>query len=98
MRTLHPAWNLPYFDSISIQSGTLLKLARASAEFISMLWLLAIVGIAAVLGLAVATFWGVREVLRSNSSLRLERRLNPADVLELNQAFARIQRDVLYGD
>jgi hypothetical protein len=63
-----------------------------------MLWLLSIFGIATVLGLAVATFWGVREVLRSNSTLRLERRLNPADVLELNQAFARVQRDVLYGD
>ena len=63
-----------------------------------MLWLLSIFGIAAVIGLAATTFWGVREVLRSNSTLRLERRLNPVDVLELNQAFARIQRDVLYGD
>lgn len=64
----------------------------------SMLWLLSIFGMAAVLGLVVAMVWGVREVLRANTALRLERRLNPADVVELNQAFARIQRDVLYGD
>ena len=81
-----------------MQSSTLLKLVRASAEFISMLWLLSILGLAAMLGLAFVTFWGVREVVRNNMTVRLERRLHPADVLELNQAFARIQRDVLYGD
>ena len=63
-----------------------------------MVWLLSIFGIAAMLGLVVAMVWGVREVLRANTALRLERRLNPADVVELNRAFARIQRDVLYGD
>ena len=51
-----------------------------------------------MLGLVVAMVWGVREVLRANTALRLERRLNPADIVELNRAFARIQRDVLYGD
>jgi hypothetical protein len=63
-----------------------------------MVWFLSILGIAVVLGLAGAMGWGVREIFRSTAVIRLERRLNPIDVLELNQAFARIQRDVLYGD
>jgi hypothetical protein len=63
-----------------------------------MVWILSILGMAALLGLASALVWGVREVLRSTAAIRLERRLNPCDVLELDRAFARIQRDVLFGD
>ena len=63
-----------------------------------MVWLLAIFGISAAFGLVAATVWGVREMLRSSSVVLLERRLNPVDVRELNQAFARVQREVLYGD
>jgi ABC-type proline/glycine betaine transport system permease subunit len=63
-----------------------------------MIWFLSILGLAALLGLVAATIWAVREMLRSTSGTRLERRLNPRDVLELDQAFARIQRDVLFGD
>jgi len=63
-----------------------------------MVFFLSILGIAAVVGLAAAMVWGVRELFRSTATLRLERMLNPRDVLELNQAFARVQRDVFYGD
>ncbi|MDH3259493.1 MAG: hypothetical protein OEM81_05260 [Acidimicrobiia bacterium] len=63
-----------------------------------MVWFLSILGIGAVLGLAGAMVWGVREIIRSTAGIRLERRLNPVDVRELNQAFAQIQRDVLYDD
>ncbi len=63
-----------------------------------MVWFLSILGIASVFGLMGAMVWGVREVFRSSAAIRLERRLNPSDVLELNQAFARVQRDALFGD
>lgn len=63
-----------------------------------MVWILSILGIVTVFGLLAAMAWGVREMYRSTTAIRLERALNPLDVLELNQAFARVQRDVLYGD
>lgn len=63
-----------------------------------MLWLLSVIGIMAVFGLAAALAWAVRELVWGNAALRLERRLDPADVVEINRAFARIERDVLYGD
>lgn len=63
-----------------------------------MVFFLAILGLAAVIGLAGAMAWGVHEIVRNNTVARLERRLNPSDVLELDQAFARVQRDVLFGD
>ena len=63
-----------------------------------MVWFLAIFGIAAVFGLAAVIAWGVREMLRSTAVTMLERRLHPNDVRDLNQAFARIQREVLSGD
>jgi hypothetical protein len=63
-----------------------------------MVWILSILAIVTVLGLLVATAWGMREMFRSTEAIRLERRLNPSDVLELNQAFVRVQRDVLHGD
>ena len=63
-----------------------------------MVWFLSILGILTVMGLVGAMAWGIREIFRSTTAVRLERILNPSDVLELNQAFARIQRDVLFGD
>jgi hypothetical protein len=63
-----------------------------------MVWFLSIVAIAALVGLTGAMVWAVHEILRSTAATRLERSLHPRDVLELNQAFARVQRDVLYGD
>jgi DNA-binding GntR family transcriptional regulator len=63
-----------------------------------MLWLLSVIGIMAVFGLAAALVWAVRELVWGSAARRLERRLDPADVVEINQAFARIERDVLYGD
>ena len=63
-----------------------------------MVWLLSIVGLVALVSVLVATFWGMREIMRTTAVIRLERRLNPSDVIELNQAFARVQRDVLFGD
>lgn len=63
-----------------------------------MVWFLSILGIAAVLGLVGAMVWGVREIFLSTAAIRLERRLNPRDVHELNEAFARVQRDALFGD
>ena len=63
-----------------------------------MMWILSILGIAALLGLVAALVWVVREIHTSTAAVRLERRLNPVDVLELDRAFARIQRDVLFGD
>ena len=63
-----------------------------------MVWLLAIVGIAAVVSVVVTTFWGMREIIRTTAVIKLERRLNPGDVVELNQAFARVQREILFGD
>ncbi len=63
-----------------------------------MVWFLSILAIAAVVGLAGAMVWAVHEILRSAAATRLERSLHPSDVLELNQAFARVRRDVLHGD
>lgn len=63
-----------------------------------MVWFLSILGIASVIGIAAAVAWGAREVIRTTAPFRLERKLNPSDVLELDQAFARIQRDMLFGD
>jgi hypothetical protein len=63
-----------------------------------MVWILSILGLVVVLCLAGAMAWGIREMYRSTTAIRLERALNPGDVLEINQAFARVQRDVLYGD
>jgi len=63
-----------------------------------MVWFLSILGISAVLGIAGAMVCGVRGIVRGTAASRLERRLHPSDVFELNQAFARVQRDVLYGD
>jgi len=63
-----------------------------------MLWLMSILGMAAVLGLTWALVWAVREVFLNTAVIRLERRLSPGDVFELNQAFARVRRDVLDGD
>ncbi len=67
-------------------------------RFQTMMWILSILGIAALLGLVAALVWVVREIQTSTAAVRLERRLNPVDVLELDRAFARIQRDVLFGD
>ncbi len=61
-------------------------------------WLLSILGIGALVGLARAMVWGGHQIWRSTAAVRLERRLNQVDVLELDRAFARIQRDVLFGD
>jgi len=63
-----------------------------------MVWVLSILAMAAVAGLTGAMVWAVHEILRSTAVTRLERSLNPRDVLELNQAFVRVQRDVLHGD
>lgn len=63
-----------------------------------MVWFLSIVAVAAVVGLAGAMVWAVHEILRSIATTRLERSLHPRDVFELNQAFARVQRDVFHGD
>ena len=63
-----------------------------------MVWFLSILGIAAVLGIVVAVAWGVGEFLRGTAVTRFERKLDPRDVLELDEAFSRIQRDVLFGD
>ncbi len=63
-----------------------------------MVWMLSILGIAALVGLARAVVWGVHEIWHSAAAVRLERRLNPVDVVELDRAFARIQRDVPFGD
>jgi hypothetical protein len=63
-----------------------------------MMWFLFIMGVAAVLAIAGATVLAAREGLRRSQTIRLERRLDPRDVFELDQAFARVQRDVLFGD
>ena len=63
-----------------------------------MLFFLSALGVAAFLGLVIAMVWGGRRVLRNAAVIRLERRLNPVDVLELNRAFARVQWDVLHDD
>lgn len=63
-----------------------------------MVWFLAIVGITAAFSLLAATVWGAREIFRATTARRLERRLNPQDVVELDRAFARVLRDVLLGD
>jgi len=63
-----------------------------------MMWFISIMGVAAVLAVAGATVLAVREGLRRSQTVRLERRLDPRDVFELDQAFARVQRDVFLGD
>jgi hypothetical protein len=63
-----------------------------------MAWILSIVALAACVGLAGAMVWAVRETFRITAPTRLHRRLHPDDVHELNQTFARVQRDARYGD
>ena len=63
-----------------------------------MMWFLSIMGVASVLAIAGATVLALREGFRRSRTIRLERRLDPRDVFELDQAFARVQRDVLFGD
>ena len=63
-----------------------------------MVWFLSILAMAAVVGLAGAMVWAAHEILRSTAATRLERSLHPRDVLELDQAFARVERDVFRVD
>jgi hypothetical protein len=63
-----------------------------------MMWFVFIVIVAAGLALAGATVRAVREGWRRSQTIRLECRLDPRDVFELDQACARVQREVLFGD
>ncbi|MGZ5383842.1 MAG: hypothetical protein ACXWH0_07660 [Acidimicrobiia bacterium] len=63
-----------------------------------MAWILSTWRLAACFGLAGAMVWAVREVVRITAPARLDPRLHPDDVQELNETFARVQRDARYDD
>lgn len=60
--------------------------------------LLTTVGLVVFVGLLAGLISMFRLLYLASESVRQERRLDPRDVREMNELFARVQRDALWND